>query len=167
MVWIFSPPGVSSAWANSVRARARRVGRDRRRRLAELGERGAQVGVGEHRPGAEAGEEPALHLGGGGLGVGEAEDALRLGAGEQQPRHPVDQDPGLARAGVGGDPGRGVGAARPAPARASASFIAPPPVVGRVAVGPFAVARQVVVVAGGSSAAAAAGGRRSRWPGRW
>ena len=109
MVWIFRPPGVSSARANSVRARASCAGgrapAGSPRRVEGL----AQRGVVEHRPGAEGPEQPVLHLRRRGLGVGEAEDLLRLGAGEQQARHPVGEHPGLAGAGVGGDPARGRG----------------------------------------------------------
>ena len=52
------------------------VGRIVGARLAERGQRGAQLGLGHHRPGAEGAEEPGLHLGRGGLGVGEAQDLL-------------------------------------------------------------------------------------------
>ncbi len=96
-------------------------------RLERLGEQGAGVGQAERiarrgfalepdqrrsqllvlhdRPAAEHVEQPALHLGGGGLGVGHAEDGGRLDVPQQQPGHPVDQGLGLARAGVGGDEG--------------------------------------------------------------
>ena len=52
-------------------------------------------------------EHALRHLGRGGLGVGEAEDAFRLGAGEQQPQHALRQHVRLAGAGVGADPGGG------------------------------------------------------------
>ena len=98
--WGFERPGEQGAGPVEP------VGRDRGAGLAECGQGGAQLGLGQHRPSPEGAEQPALHLGGGGLGVGEAQDLLRLGPGEQQPRNPVGQHPGLARAGVGGDPAR-------------------------------------------------------------
>ena len=116
MVWMRRPPGVSSARAKRVRARARSGG------VAVTGSprapsAAASVGVGEHRPGAEGAEQAVLHLGGGGLGVGEAEDLLRLGAGEEQARDAVGEHAGLAGAGVGGDPARGRGRRRRGPGR--------------------------------------------------
>ncbi len=81
-------------------------GRDGVGGLAELGERAAERGVVEHRPAAEGAEQAVLHLGRGGLGVGEAEDALRIGAGEEQAGDAVGEHAGLARAGVGRDPAR-------------------------------------------------------------
>ena len=53
------------------------------------------------RPAPQTGEETILHLGGGGLGVGDAEDFLRRDALEQDVHHAVDQDAGLARTGIG------------------------------------------------------------------
>ena len=82
------------------------IGRDRLAGLAELAQRRAELGVVEHRPGPERPEQAVLHLGGRRLGVGEAQDLLRLGAGQQQPRDAVGQHAGLARAGVGRDPAR-------------------------------------------------------------
>ena len=79
----------------------------RRGALAQRVEGRGERAVGQHRPGAERAEQAVLHLGGGRLGVGEAEDLLRLAAREQQPRHPVGEDAGLAGAGIGGDPGGG------------------------------------------------------------
>ena len=122
------------------------LGRDALAGLAEGAQRRAQLGVAEHRPAPERAEQPVLHLRRGGLGVGQAEDALRLGAGEQQPRHPVGQHPGLARAGVGGDPARRVGPRRAHLAPRSRRSC-PGLRVGLVAVGPLAPPRQVVVVA--------------------
>ena len=87
--------------------RAGRAQRDRMRR-AELLQRAAQAGILHHRPFAQAPEQAVLHLGGGGLGVGQAQDVLRIGAVEQQPRHPVGQHPGLAGARIGRKPG-GIG----------------------------------------------------------
>ena len=68
-------------------------------------QRRSQLLVLHDRPAAEHVEQPALHLGGGGLGVGHAEDGGRLYVAQQQPGHPIDQGLGLARAGVGGDEG--------------------------------------------------------------
>ena len=72
-----------------------------------------QLRIVHHRPFAKAGKQPALHLRGGGLGVGDAQDLGRLRALQQQPRHPVDQGRGLARAGIGHDEDRGPGVGRP------------------------------------------------------
>jgi hypothetical protein len=96
-------PGEEGAGAGEVRGGERGAG------LAQRGQFGGERGVGEHRPGAEPGEEPVLHLGRRRLGVGQAEDALGVGAGEQEPRDPVGEHAGLARAGIGRDPGRGAG----------------------------------------------------------
>ncbi len=116
-----------------------------RRGLAEGVEGVLQRGVVEHRPGAEGPEQPVLHLGRGGLGVGEAEDLLRLGAGEQQAGDPVGEHAGLAGAGVGGDParrrgGRGADLGGGGLVSHHASSVL-------VAVGPLAEARELVVVA--------------------
>ena len=45
-----------------------------------------QVLVRKRGPGSELAEQPVLHLGGRHLGIGKAEDALRLRAGKQQPQ---------------------------------------------------------------------------------
>ncbi len=74
--------------------------------LAEGSERLPECRVVEHGPRAERPEQAVLHLGRGGLGVGQAEDLLRVGPGEEQARHPVGQDAGLARAGIGRHPAR-------------------------------------------------------------
>jgi hypothetical protein len=66
----------------------------------------AQLDVGGDAPLAQSLEQPPLHLGGGGLGVGHAQDRLGRRAGQQQARDPVDQGLGLARAGIGRDEGR-------------------------------------------------------------
>ena len=71
----------------------------------QMGKLGPQRLVGQHRPAAQTGQQAVLHLGRGGLGVGQAQDALGPGAAQQKPRHPVGQDAGLARARVGGKPG--------------------------------------------------------------
>ena len=72
---------------------------------------------------------------------------MRSGAvpAEQQPRHPVGQHPGLARAGVGRHPARGGGRRRPDLRRDRRRHRHSP--LRRVAVRPLALARQVVVVA--------------------
>ena len=75
---------------------------------AELAQFGDELVVVEHRPGAESLEQPVLHLGGGGLGVGQAQDMLGQHLVEQQPRHPVGQHAGFARTGVGGEPCGGI-----------------------------------------------------------
>jgi hypothetical protein len=65
----------------------------------------------QHRPCAEPGEEAVLHLARRRLGVGEAEDAARVGARQKEPRHAVGQHACLAGAGVGRQPRgpRGIG----------------------------------------------------------
>ena len=60
----------------------------------------------EHGPCPQRVEHAVRHVGGGGLGEGDAEDAAGIDAGEQQPDHALRQHVGLAGAGVGGDPGR-------------------------------------------------------------
>jgi hypothetical protein len=75
-------------------------------RTFQLDEPGGQGLVRHHRPLAQPAEQPALHLGGGRLGVGDAEHLFRIDPGQQQARHPVDQRLGLAGPGVGGDEGR-------------------------------------------------------------
>jgi hypothetical protein len=79
---------------------------------AKLGQRGAQADLVQHGPAAQTAEQAVLHLGRGGLGIGQAQDALRLCAVQQQPRHPVCQDTGLARPGIRRQPGRGSGVRR-------------------------------------------------------
>ncbi len=53
------------------------------RRLVDLFEIGAQVAVTADRPFAELIEQALLHFGGGGLGIGDAQNALRFRAIEQ------------------------------------------------------------------------------------
>ena len=60
-------------------------------------------------PAAQLFEQPRLHLGGGGLGVGDAQDLGRARLLQQQPGHPVHKGGGLARAGVGRDEDRTAG----------------------------------------------------------
>ncbi len=52
------------------------------------------------------------HIGGGRLGEGQAQDLRGLDAAEQEPDHALGQHVGLARAGIGGDPGRRGGIGR-------------------------------------------------------
>ena len=103
MVCTFSPPGVSSAGANSRRARARRFGvRLARRSTARIASSSAaSSSVVQSR---ERVEHAVRHVGGGGLGEGEAEDFRRVDAVEQQADHALRQHMGLARAGIGRRP---------------------------------------------------------------
>jgi hypothetical protein len=71
-----------------------------------------QLGVRHHGPAAELPGQPVAHLGRGGLGEGETEDALGLDAIEQQARDAIGQHLGLAGAGIGFDPGRMAGRRR-------------------------------------------------------
>ena len=104
IVWILSPPGVSSARANSRRASATLPASGARPRSPAISAASsASASVVQRR---EFGEHALRHLGGGGLGEGQAEDARRIGAGEQQADDAARQDEGLARAGIGRDPGR-------------------------------------------------------------
>ena len=112
MVCTFSPPGVSSAQANSLRAdlRSFAVGM----RNAGFADRGIQRGVIERHPMAERRKHPLRHVGGGGLGEGDAEDFFRRHVAEQQPDHALHQHMGLAGAGIGRNEGgrRRIGRAR-------------------------------------------------------
>ena len=72
----------------------------------DAGDLGVERLVGERRPFRQRLEHAVRHVGGGGLGVGEAEDLLRRRAAQQQPDHALRQHMGLARARIGGDPGR-------------------------------------------------------------
>ncbi|MNI04992.1 hypothetical protein D3C73_579340 [compost metagenome] len=65
-----------------------------------------QLAVVHDGPFAKPLEQAGLHLGGGGLGVGHAQDGRGRGAAQQQARHPADQGGGLARSRVGGDEDR-------------------------------------------------------------
>ncbi len=84
---------------------------DLRRRNAELQQRLAKRPIPQHRPFAQTVKQAVLHLARRGLGIGQAEDALRLHPVQQEPRHPVRQHAGLAGARVGRKPcgGAGVG----------------------------------------------------------
>ena len=73
---------------------------------AAVDDRLRQRPVAEARPLRERGENALGHVGGRGLGVGEAEDLRRRRSAEQEPQHPLGEHVGLAAARVGGDPGR-------------------------------------------------------------
>ena len=90
--------------------RFQRAGKQFARRLAQFrvgmrnagfADRRVQRRVIERDPMAERGEHPFRHVGGGGLGEGDAEDFFRRHAVEQQPDHPLHQHMRLARAGIG------------------------------------------------------------------
>src|SRR5439155_1060364 len=72
---------------------------------ADLPQRAVERGVVERGPAGERVEYALRHVRGGRLGEGEAEDVTRLAAVEQQPDDTLRQDMGLARPGVGRDPG--------------------------------------------------------------
>ncbi len=72
---------------------------------AALDDRRGQRLVIEARPVGQRLENAARHVGGGGLGEGEAEDLRRRRALEQEPQDALGQDVGLAAACVSRDPG--------------------------------------------------------------
>ena len=72
----------------------------------EFGEFRGQRRVVQRHPAAEALEHADRHVGSRRLGEGEAEDAAGRRAVEEQAQHPVGEHLGLARAGIGRDPGR-------------------------------------------------------------
>ncbi|EKD59663.1 MAG: hypothetical protein ACD_54C01211G0003 [uncultured bacterium] len=74
--------------------------------VTQFGKGVVQIGIGLHRPFAQTAEQAVLHLGRGGLGVGQAQDMLRLDTAQQQARDPIGQHPRLARTGIGRKPGR-------------------------------------------------------------
>ena len=102
IVWIFSPPGVSSALAKS--RRAWRISCCGRRASLDFCDRLCELGLAKHRPFAERAEDTARHLGRRNLGEGQAEDRGGIGAGEHQPDHALGQHMSLAGAGIGDDP---------------------------------------------------------------
>jgi hypothetical protein len=63
-------------------------------------------GIVERGPARQRVEHALSHIGGGRLGEGEAEDAARRAAVEQQADHALRQHMGLAGAGIGCDPRR-------------------------------------------------------------
>ena len=86
-------------------AGTRRLGGDRRP-AGDLLQITAQRRPVHQRPPAEPGRDPVDHLRRRSLGEGEAQDARRGGAVQQQPQDTPGQHMGLARAGAGADPGR-------------------------------------------------------------
>ena len=78
----------------------------RRRLVDQLLDFLVERGVVGHRPAAQLACKPIAHLGRGGLGEGEAENALGPHARQQQARHAIGQHLGLAGAGIGHHPGR-------------------------------------------------------------
>ena len=83
----------------------------RRGPVEQLLELARELRVGRGHPFGQPREHALRHLGGGGLGVGERQDALGRRTGEQQAQHAHGQHVRLAGAGVGAHPrgGRGVG----------------------------------------------------------
>ncbi len=65
-------------------------------------------GVGKRGPAGQPLEHLVRHVGGGGLGEGDAEDFRRIDAAQQQVDHALGENIGLARAGIGRDEGRDV-----------------------------------------------------------
>ena len=104
MVCTFSPPGVSSAAANSLRALARWRAPPRFAPVAAICL--VECVVVERCPVRQRCEHAVRHVGGRRLGEGEAEDFRGIDAVEQQPDHTLRQHMGLARAGVGRHPCR-------------------------------------------------------------
>ena len=78
----------------------------RRRASQEMAQVVGKRRIRQGRETAEIGLHARHHLGGRGLGEGEAEDLLRLAAGQQQAQHPIGEHAGLAGAGRSGDPDR-------------------------------------------------------------
>ena len=103
-VWIFNPPGVSTARANSFRAKSSSCFSCGRGApvAAMASARASSSSAGPFRQGLE---HALGHIGRRRLGEGEAQDAPRRAAREQQPDDPLRQHMGLARTGIGGHPG--------------------------------------------------------------
>ena len=74
-------------------------------KFAQFHQIAAQVIVGLHRPLTQPLEQAVLHLGRGGLGIGQAQHVLRFDPVQQQACHPVGQDAGLAGTGIRRKPG--------------------------------------------------------------
>ena len=66
-----------------------------------------EFAITERHPTAKRGEHPVGHVGGGGLGISEAQNAPGRHARQQQSDHPLSQHMGFSRAGIGRDPGGG------------------------------------------------------------
>ena len=77
--------------AGKERTRLTQVAIGHRAGVAQFRQRGTQRIIIQHRPFAQTLEQAVLHLGGGGLGVGQAQDVLWLHAVQQQARHTVRQ----------------------------------------------------------------------------
>ena len=84
--------------------RPRKIIGDKAWPLAQRGKVCPKLVIRQHGPFAKPLEQAVLHLGGGGLGVGQAQNPLRLHPAKEQPRHAVDQHPRLARPRIGGHP---------------------------------------------------------------
>ncbi len=107
---------------NGEPARRFRRAREERARARHLGCVGLAVQeceqgrleriVRQHHPLGQAVKDTLRHLGGGGLRVGEAEDALGRRAGEEEAQDAHGQDVRLAGAGVGAHPDGGGGVGR-------------------------------------------------------
>ena len=104
IVCTLRPPGVSMASAKSARARAISAGVGSR--PSRSANAVCSFGLRRAGPRRETVEHARRHFRRRGLGEGQAQDALGLGAGEEQAEHARGQHVGLAGAGVGGDPGR-------------------------------------------------------------
>ncbi len=66
----------------------------------------AQIGIGHHRPVAQALEQAVLHLGRSSLGICQTQDVLRRDPFQQKPRDAIRQHPRLTRACIGRQPCR-------------------------------------------------------------
>ena len=74
--------------------------------LFDCGDALRELGVIQRRPFGEPLEHAVRHFRRGRLGIGQAQDRGGAGAGEQQTDHALCQDMRLARARIGGHPGR-------------------------------------------------------------
>ena len=117
MVWIFRPPGVSSASANSLRARRSLSAPGRA--PSSLWICSASLVVVERRPAGEVLIDALGHVGGGGPRIGQAQDLRGIGAAQQQPDDAARQHMRLAGPGIGRHPDRmpGIGGNRLPPRR--------------------------------------------------
>ena len=104
MVCTFRPPGVSSASANSLRARARMRARDCS--ADALGSLASSAASSSAVQSDECLEHAVRHVGGRRLGEGDAQDFRRRGAVSSSRITRCAQHMGLARAGIGRHPGR-------------------------------------------------------------
>ena len=73
----FQPTGRFDG-ARKKRARTAQFGIGQTGLLAQVCQLFAQLGIGQHGPGAQPQKQAVLHLGSGGFGVGEAQNTLRL-----------------------------------------------------------------------------------------